>query len=58
MRYNDVRDGTDVVSGVLEKYREALKAKGMVQGDGMYASFYAVKQQKPRPARQGGQTAW
>ena len=59
MRYNDVRDGTNIVGDVLPKYRKALEDKGMVgRQDGLYASFYALKQQKPMPARQGAHTAW
>ncbi|GAB1215296.1 hypothetical protein ATERTT37_004482 [Aspergillus terreus] len=30
MRYNDVRDGTDIVSDVLEKYKAAWDAKGFL----------------------------
>ena len=58
MRYNDSRDKTDIVSGVLSKYRAALAEKGMFGKDGLYASFYALKQQKPVPARLGSHTAW
>lgn len=58
MRYNDIRDGTDVVHEVLSKYEAALVAKGMFQKDGLYASFFAVEQRRAMPARQGAHTAW
>ena len=37
MRYNDVRDGTNIVDDVLKKYTAAWKAKGMIQENGMFA---------------------
>lgn len=58
MRYNDVRDGTDNVHPVLEQYEAALRAKGMFGQDGLYASWFALKQKKALPARQGAHTAW
>ncbi|POS74368.1 hypothetical protein DHEL01_v207233 [Diaporthe helianthi] len=50
MRYNDVRKGTDVVSGVLEKYQAAWKAKngGFISadaaGDESLIFFLRIKQ--------------
>ncbi|KIW12292.1 hypothetical protein PV08_09569 [Exophiala spinifera] len=58
MRYNDSRDGTNNVEGVLEKYEASLVAKGMLNDSGLYPSFFAIKQRAPRPARQGAHTAW
>lgn len=58
MRYNDVRDGTDIVEGVLERYQKALTAKAMIGTDGLYARFYAVKQDRSVPATQAAHTAW
>lgn len=59
MRYNDVRDGTNKVEDyILPRYRAALQAKGMLGEDGLYASFYAVKQKKAIAARHGAHTAW
>ncbi len=58
MRYNDVRDGTDNVHEVLRKYEAALKSNGMFGKDGLYASFFALKQRRAMPARQGAHTAW
>ena len=58
-RLNDVRDGKRSVEGVLEKYERALVEKGLVgREDGLYASFYAVRQGRSMPARQGAHTAW
>lgn len=58
MRYNDSRDGTNQVQNVLKKYKAALTAKGMIKNDELYGSFYALRQQKAMPARQGTHTAW
>ncbi|KAF2149458.1 hypothetical protein K461DRAFT_260931 [Myriangium duriaei CBS 260.36] len=59
MRYNDIRDGTNVVEEeILPKYRSALRAKGMFGEDGLYASYFAVKQKKAIPAAHGAHTAW
>ena len=45
MRYNDSRDGTDNVDKVLEKYKAAVVAKGMMGESGLYTSYYAMRQQ-------------
>ncbi|KAI1619414.1 hypothetical protein EDD37DRAFT_216845 [Exophiala viscosa] len=58
MRYNDVRDGTNNIEDVLEKYEASLVKKGMLADDGLYAAFFALKQGKAVPARQGAHTAW
>lgn len=58
MRYNDVRHGTEEVREVLKKYKAALVKKGMIGSDGLYASWYAMRQQKAIPPRQGTHTAW
>ena len=58
MRYNDVRDGTKNIEDVLKKYEASLIKKGMFAEDGLYASFFALKQRKAFPARQGAHTAW
>lgn len=58
MRYNDIRDGTDLTTEILTKYKAALTAKGMYGKDGLYASYFAVKQKKSIPARHGAHTAW
>lgn len=58
MRYNDSRDGTNTVEHVLGNYKAAIKKKGMIGPDGLYATFFALKQKTPIPARQGAHTAW
>lgn len=60
MRYNDIRDGTDVVQqDILPKYKAAIFEKGMAgRSDGLYGSFFALKQKKSLPARHGAHTAW
>ena len=58
MRLNDVRDGTNVVSGVLEKYKAAVYRNGMVNDDDLYTSYFALKQRKGIAALQGAHTAW
>ncbi|KIW29624.1 uncharacterized protein PV07_05427 [Cladophialophora immunda] len=58
MRYNDSRDGTNNVEDVLVKYKASLVRKGMLNDSGLYPSFFALKQRKALPARQGAHTAW
>jgi hypothetical protein len=58
MRYNDSRDGTNNVEDVLKKYEASLVRKGMLGESGLYPSFFALKQKKAMPARQGAHTAW
>ncbi|KAF8476495.1 hypothetical protein JB92DRAFT_2822993 [Gautieria morchelliformis] len=58
MRYNDVRKGTKVVDGVVAKYAKALQDRGMINGDGLFAHSYAVKQAFTVPAKNVGFTAW
>ncbi len=58
MRYNDSRDGTNNVEDVLKKYEASLIKKGMINDSGLYPSFFALKQHKALPARQGAHTAW
>lgn len=59
MRYNDIRDGTDIVSKeIMPKYKASLAKKGMFGADGLYATFFAVKQQKAISAVHGAHTAW
>jgi hypothetical protein len=58
MRYNDVRDGTSVIDGVLEKYRAALDKKKMISPDGLYADRLALRQDTIAPAKNVGFTAW
>ncbi|KAJ7148013.1 hypothetical protein C8R46DRAFT_1128885 [Mycena filopes] len=58
-RYNDVRNGTKTVDGVLEKYIAAWKARnGFVQDDGLVVNWYRVKQDHSVPAGGIGFTAW
>lgn len=59
MRYNDVRNGTNIVEGVLEKYTAAWKSKeGFLQDDGLFVQFYTVKRDQRIPERGIGLTAW
>lgn len=59
MRYNDVRDGTDRMEGILDKYRNAWKEKGgRVHKSGLYVSMWVVKQDTMRPPMGIGWTAW
>ncbi|KAJ7492018.1 hypothetical protein FB451DRAFT_1216683 [Mycena latifolia] len=59
VRYNDVRNGTNVVGGVLEKYTAAWKSKkGFHHGDGLFVDSYRVKQDDMIPAGGVGFTAW
>jgi hypothetical protein len=58
MRLNDVRDGTNILPGVLEKYKAAVSRNGMVNDDDLYTSYLALKQRKGIAALQGAHTAW
>ncbi|KAL3442795.1 hypothetical protein BJX65DRAFT_321072 [Aspergillus insuetus] len=58
MRYNDIREGTDVAGEVLQKYAAAWKAKGMTDDNGMFISWYAPKQDFKKTALDIGFTAW
>lgn len=58
MRYNDVRDGTDVVEDVLRKYQAAWRQKGLVMDDGLFPDWWMVKQDHILPARDLSFTAW
>ena len=58
MRYNDVRDGTNVAGQVLEKYKAAWDKKGMVASNGLYVDFYFVRQDRVMPPHSVGFTAW
>ncbi|KAF4462881.1 linalool dehydratase-isomerase precursor [Fusarium albosuccineum] len=58
LRYNDIRDKTNISEEVLEKYQAAWKAKGMRQENGLFISWYYPKQDKKKPSRDIGGTAW
>jgi len=58
MRYNDIRDGTNVVDGVLEKYKAAWEKKGMVSPNGLYVDFWMVKQDQLKDPSDLAWTAW
>ncbi|GCB17122.1 linalool dehydratase/isomerase [Aspergillus awamori] len=57
MRYNDVRDGTNVVGDVLKKYKEAWERKQMVASNGLYVDWWYVNQDRPEIPKQVGFTA-
>lgn len=58
MRYNDVRDGTNIVQGVLEKYRNAIQEKKMIGPDGLFVDWLFLKQGNTKRAGGVGFTAW
>lgn len=58
MRYADVHLGTDIVDGVLEKYKAALKRKGMVKETGYFSDLWQVKQDRAIPAAEAAFSAW
>ncbi|KAL3477569.1 hypothetical protein BJX99DRAFT_246137 [Aspergillus californicus] len=57
-RYNDIHDGTDVTTPVLEKYIAAWKEKGMAQENGLFINWYSPKQGTKSLTRDIGATAW
>ncbi|GKT51089.1 uncharacterized protein ColSpa_11270 [Colletotrichum spaethianum] len=58
MRYNDVRDGVDTVSHVLEKYKKAIADRGLLRPDGLYAEWLYLKQDRIRPPVGVSSVAW
>jgi Linalool dehydratase/isomerase len=58
MRYNDIRDGTNIVEDVLNKYKAAWKSKGMIQENGLFVNWYSPNQDKVQEAPSIGFTAW
>lgn len=58
MRYNDVRDGKNLVDEVLEKYKAAWDKKGMVTEGGLFVDWWTVKQDQTKVASDVGFTAW
>lgn len=58
MRYADVHLGTNVVDGVLEKYKAALKRKGMIGDAGYFSDMWQVRQDRAIPAGEAAFTAW
>ncbi|KAF8204195.1 hypothetical protein K438DRAFT_1932285 [Mycena galopus ATCC 62051] len=59
MRYNGVRDGTNLVDGVLKKYTAAWESKkGFMQDDGLFVQMYKVRRDELIPERGIGFTAW
>ncbi|KAI9695668.1 MAG: hypothetical protein M1836_006120 [Candelina mexicana] len=58
MRYNDVRDGTDVAGEVIEKYRKAWDEKGMVAPNGLYVDWWYMNQDKTAAPSDIVFTAW
>ncbi|GIJ81525.1 hypothetical protein Asppvi_000024 [Aspergillus pseudoviridinutans] len=58
MRYNDIRDGTNVATDLLKKYTAAWEAKGMAQENGLFIQWYSPKQGTRKPASDLGFTAW
>lgn len=58
MRYNDIRDGTNVATEVLEKYTAAWEEKGMTDKYGLFIQWYSPKQGTIKSAPDLGFTAW
>ncbi|KAJ0162144.1 hypothetical protein CTA2_5049 [Colletotrichum tanaceti] len=58
MRYNDVRDGVDTVSHVLEKYSKAILDRGLLGRDGLYPEWLYLKQGRLVPPKGVTSAAW
>ncbi|TID05029.1 Linalool dehydratase/isomerase [Colletotrichum higginsianum] len=58
MRYNDVRDGVDTVSHILEKYKKAIADHGLLRLDGLYAEWLYLKQGRVEPPKGVTSVAW
>ncbi|KAI9039141.1 uncharacterized protein KD926_009890 [Aspergillus affinis] len=58
IRMNDVRDGTNVLDEVLEKYKSALEKHGMISRNDLYKDWLMLKQSQVVTAKSVGFTAW
>ncbi|KAH8800181.1 hypothetical protein F5884DRAFT_809566, partial [Xylogone sp. PMI_703] len=58
VRYNDVRDGTNRIDAVLDKYKRAWTARNMLQPNGLYADWWRPKQDDMVSVDDIGLTAW
>lgn len=59
IRYNDARNGTNIIEGVLEKYTAAWKSRqGFLQDDGLFIQMFKVKRGDRILERGVGFTAW
>lgn len=58
MRYNDIRSGTDVVSGVLERYKSSWEKVGIVADSGLFVDMYLVEQRARISQGHIGFSAW
>nr|POE49099.1 hypothetical protein CFP56_32249 [Quercus suber] len=58
MRYNDIRNNTNVARDVLLKYWPAIQQNKMIAEDGLFVDALHVKQCFPRRAKSVGFTAW
>ncbi|WYZ44936.1 hypothetical protein EsH8_VIII_000252 [Colletotrichum jinshuiense] len=58
VRLRDARQGTNVIEGVLAKYKAAWDKKGLVGPDGLFPDFWLVKQDFTLPAKDPAWTAW
>ncbi|POR32378.1 Uncharacterized protein TPAR_07413 [Tolypocladium paradoxum] len=58
MRYNDVRDGTNVAGEVVEKYKSAWDKRGMVAPNGLYIDWLYFNQDEAVPPSDICFTAW
>ncbi|KAL6354202.1 hypothetical protein LRP88_12536 [Fusarium phalaenopsidis] len=58
LRYNDVRDNTDISSDVLAKYQAAWKAKGMVQDNGLFFDSFNPNQGSKTAGYEVAFTSW
>ncbi|KAJ4152077.1 hypothetical protein NW765_017586 [Fusarium oxysporum] len=58
LRYNDVREKTNVSSHVLERYLAAWKSKGMLHDHGLFVDRYCPAQDAKKPPKDVSFTAW
>ena len=59
MRYNDVRNNTNIVEDVLTKYQEAWAQRGgLVAENGLFRRWYHPRQDKVLTAEELSHSAW
>lgn len=58
IRYNDVRNKTNLIDGILERYRAAWADKGLISPEGLFTAFWMVKQDHTVQSHNVAAQAW
>lgn len=58
IRYNDIRNGTNLIDSILAKYQSAWEKKGMMSSEGLWTSFWMAKQDFTMGSSNVASQAW